>query len=538
MDKKPLIVFGQDECIFKQFSFYKKMWHGSDGQQQLLPKDEGEGVMVSGFCSREFGFGFPDLSAEDLLRINRYRVDQDYLDSNAALKVCHHTKKAHREIKKDPFVEYFEYGENKDGYWTYDHMVLQLEDCVDVLKVLGYCQKYDILFLFDHSCGHDRKRSDALCVHDMNKEFGGKQKHLRDSVMTLDCLGPFVHDSKLKVGDVCKHTFPTTGGTGPFYLSSLERESRRSDRPRYVQVDIGAVALNQQLRDAGFDIPASMKKKAMQALAKANGIKTTVDDTSRPKTKKRYYSKAELAKQLDDAGFGRGDGLKRKELQERSIEFGLPKFVEEEEILEGWEGKPKGLLQVLWERGWIDPAILNPEKHYTMDGKPDEYGHVNKQFSLVHLMANTEDFVNELTLLQHMAQEMGVKVDRTPKCHPEIAGEGIEYIWGFAKLRYRNFSVNVRRRKEDFLELVKQCLQCHPDYLSRSRVQKFARKARAYTAAYYIFHFNENAFNDTDILDGVTADSPTVAKIEKLMKCVRTHRSSLDFDKTFCEHGV
>jgi hypothetical protein len=32
--------------------------------------------------------------------------------------------------------------------------------------------------------------------------------------------------------------------------------------------------------------------------------------------------------------------------------------VEEDEIVGGWfglDGKPKGLLQVLWERGWIDP---------------------------------------------------------------------------------------------------------------------------------------------------------------------------------------
>jgi hypothetical protein len=29
-----------------------------------------------------------------------------------------------------------EYGANNDGYWTYEAMVLQLEDCVDYLQVL------------------------------------------------------------------------------------------------------------------------------------------------------------------------------------------------------------------------------------------------------------------------------------------------------------------------------------------------------------------------------------------------------------------
>jgi hypothetical protein len=31
---------------------------------------------------------------------------------------------------------------------------------MDVLKVL-YQDKYDFLFLFDHSCGHDKKISDG-----------------------------------------------------------------------------------------------------------------------------------------------------------------------------------------------------------------------------------------------------------------------------------------------------------------------------------------------------------------------------------------
>mmetsp|Transcript_9241 Transcript_9241/g.13411 ORF Transcript_9241/g.13411 Transcript_9241/m.13411 type:complete len:83 (-) Transcript_9241:600-848(-) len=35
-----------------------------------------------------------------------------------------------------------------DGYWNYNHMVLQLEDCVDVLNHL-HGSDYDYLFLFD-----------------------------------------------------------------------------------------------------------------------------------------------------------------------------------------------------------------------------------------------------------------------------------------------------------------------------------------------------------------------------------------------------
>ena len=34
-------------------------------------------------------------------------------------------------------------------------------------------------------------------------------------------------------------------------------------------------------------------------------------------------------------------------------------------IQEGWLGKPKGALQVLFEQGWIDPNLI---QHYTGNG--------------------------------------------------------------------------------------------------------------------------------------------------------------------------
>jgi hypothetical protein len=30
-------------------------------------------------------------------------------------------------------------------------------------------------------------------------------------------------------------------------------------------------------------------------------------------------------------------------------------------LVTGWEGKGKGLLQILWERGWIDESMVKPE---------------------------------------------------------------------------------------------------------------------------------------------------------------------------------
>jgi len=54
-----------------------------------------------------------------------------------------------KPLTSDPFVRYFEYGTDLEGYWNYQHMVLQVEDCCDVITNL-YPQ-YDFLFLVDHS---------------------------------------------------------------------------------------------------------------------------------------------------------------------------------------------------------------------------------------------------------------------------------------------------------------------------------------------------------------------------------------------------
>ena len=36
----------------------------------------------------------------------------------------------------NPFCQEFEYGTSADVYWTYDWMVLQLEDCTNILKAI------------------------------------------------------------------------------------------------------------------------------------------------------------------------------------------------------------------------------------------------------------------------------------------------------------------------------------------------------------------------------------------------------------------
>ena len=84
------------------------------------------------------------------------------------------------------------------------------------------------------------------------------------------------------------------------------------------------------------------------------------------------------------------------------------------DIIPGWCERPKGVLQILYERGYIDKDLVkNPNSmRYSRKGREediDEDGQLienGKRFSLDYLVDNCEDFVNELNDLEHLAQDI------------------------------------------------------------------------------------------------------------------------------------
>jgi len=473
---KPLICFGHDESIYKQFLITKKTWIGPDGERNIVPKDDGLGVMVSAFQSREFGFGLV-VSDEQLKEVNEKRKNTKYKDLKAAAEAGGSKDGLKKPLTCSPFVRTFEYGADSEGYWNYNHMVLQLEDCVDVLQYL-YPQ-YDYIFLFDHSSGHDKQREDGLNVKKMTKNFGGTQRKMRDTVIKQEkgYLGTYL--SKLKPGDTQSMVFKETDD-GPFWMSTEQRENTRLDK---------------EVQD---------------------------------KVKTRTLRKEELKKLLEEKGLPvRGTA---KDLIKRAEENGISSKVTTAKIIEGWQGKPKGLLQVLWERGFIDETNLD---RYTLNGRQDVFGVLIPETSLLYLMANCEDFEEEESLLQANGREMGVLVDRTPKCHCELAGEGIEYTWGCSKNYYRALNLQEKRGKDKFRRSVTRCLE--RDILTTERIRKFSRRARQYICAYYkIAHQDEATASEQEAQTATHLDASPI-KVEKMVKLFKTHRCAMDFDTNFCK---
>ncbi len=378
LEERPIFSFSQDECNFRQFSFTGSSWTGPKGEQGIIPKDEGNGLMISAFQSREFGFGMSLLPAE-LEKVNKFRMEKRplYTETESAIKVNGTAIK--KPLASSPFVVIFEYGygAGKEGYWTYDHMCLQYKDCVDTIQALY--PEYDSVWIFDHSCGHDRGREDGLTVGNMRVNWGGKQSRVRDTLIQDEAgyLGP--HSPKLQVGDIQKMVFEE-GDDGPYYMNPINRQLHRYDQ---------------------------VKGK---------------------KIKKRL--KKDLCSDLERLGYN-VLGKTLKEVQDMATGANLPITVEELDVIEGWVGKPKGMRQVLWERGLLDPEVTYVAKLRKDDPNYDE----KKEYGAV--LADCTDFLNEKTSLMYLGERLGVEVDRSTKSHPELAGEGIEYSWGRAKCVYR-----------------------------------------------------------------------------------------------------
>ena len=473
---RPLMILGQDESVFKQFSFSTKCWVGPGGVTQLLPKSDGYSRMISAFVARDFGVGIL-LNEEEFDKVNRRRLSKQwgtYISEESA-------KNVYGNISKKPFtdkltlVRFFEVGVNLEGFWNYDQMALQVEDVYDVLAIKY--PNYDFLFIFDQSSGHGKMRVGSLNVYNMGVRWGGRQEKLRTT--TIQETGPYL--GTLKVGDIQKMVFDDDDD-GPFYLDNNHRITRKYDRK--------------------------------------TGEKKIVE-----KTKKK------LKEELKTKGHIVRGHVSKNELERLAGEYDIELTGEIEVIEEGWLGKPKGLLQVLYERGWID--VKNVSK-YSLKGKPNQMDE-NKQvlpehrrFVLRSLMEDCADFKNEKSAMEVLLDDLNSKASNnqtvslivSPKYHCELAGEGIEYAWGAMKRYFCSLPLEEKRTKKKFEMAVRDAVE----HVKKKHIEKFSARCRRYMLTYM----------------GVDSgnESLTYESIERFVKTMKTHRNIGDQEKSFIKKAM
>jgi hypothetical protein len=341
-------------------------------------------------------------------------------------------------------------------------------------------------FLFDHSQGHAKKLAGGLDAYSMNKSYGGAQPMMRETKIKDHDGYLGMHERTLQVGDTQSFGF-TSDDEGPFWMSPETRELNRHDR--MLPAPPGA----QKLRNKTI---AELKSELSQFYIFSE---------------RRQYCLTELQQIARD----------------KSIDTRVERTREKK----GWTGQPKGLLQVLWERGWIDTHQIDK---YTLDIPKDDDGGVvegAENWSLKYLMASCLDFAEEMTALQHVGHTLGVSVLITPKFHAEMAGEGIEYSWGVAKSVYRKMPLNSKKGKASFKLLVNECAS--RDVLTTETVRKLSRRARSYICAYYALHQRKQLNKDDD-----NTPTLTLPLIERLLKEFKTHRAAVDFDAGFVNSFV
>ena len=244
------------------------------------------------------------------------------------------------------------------------------------------------------------------------------------------------------------------------------------------------------------------------------------------KRRERAKYKYELITELMDTDTGKQEGrnklekMKLSELQGKARAEGISIVITPTtKIKPGWSGRGIGLLAAAYARGWVDKN--NIKSYQAM--KYDNEGNLVKEFSLQYLLGQCADFQNEVSQLEFVCKQLGATALITPKYHAELAGEGIEYTWGFLKSIYRRYPLEKKKGKTQFEALLNQCLS--RDLITKEIVRKFSRRARGYMEAYVALDINEEEeMNGTPIPH---------RKIEQLKKVLKSHRAAIDFDKEF-----
>ena len=290
-------------------------------------------------------------------------------------------------------------------------------------------------------------------------------------------LGPYDGNHRLQVGSIQLMVFQPND-EGPFWMSERQREENRQDKilPTQKEKTLVISELVQHLKNIGVTHPPKQDRAKLQKMCKDRNLPTT--------------------KTINN-------------------------------VKEGWAGKAKGAFQILYERGFINPSCQYSD--YTWEGKKDEWGGIKKCTSIKHLVENLPDFQEQETLLQYHGRKLGVEVERSPKCHCEIAGEGIEYDWGAAKLYYRRMPHARKKRKANFHQLVHESTDGRDDgNLNKQTVRGGAKRVREYMLAYVAIDSERERLEANE--DAPKFGHGLIQKVVKVFKRKKSHRSARDFD--------
>ena len=515
-----IVHLGQDEAIFKQWARASKAWTFG-GAFGLRKKTDGPGLMISAFQDEHRGFGL-SISDEELQLVNANRAGKFYFSDG----------KPKPPLTESPGIRTLDYGKNKDGYWNYDMFALQVEDLLDVVNVVYEDQI--VLIEVDHSSGHARARLGGLSVRSMGLKRGGMQASdiKSEKPLTAEDLGPYSGNGVLQVGDIQYFNFGATDNT-PKPISDPDAPKhttvggRVEHKVRNINPAVFASTDTEEGSSYGWGVELAEFSSSV--------VVASVSDDSKLYKGKQAVTEGWVLKSVGDCeptsreeayGAIAGELASGKKI--------ISMVFEADSTIHGYLGQPKGKMEIALERGLLDvydttgKVVKKKLSRYSLAGKLVN-GERDLATSIDALLASCADFAAEVPALQHLVEkEYKHLLIMSPKCHPELAGGGIEYSWGRWKKMFRrsnHYQATGASTIGAFHKLVWETMTV----LDIDWVRKSAAVARRYKTAYRVLRAPQE-------------DGPVVrlaySVIEKTQKKFRAHRCAMDFASKFCEEGL
>lgn len=155
--RSKLVVIFHDESTFSANDDQTLKW-GVKGEGMLRPKSKGSGIMVSDFIEERTGY----------LAL----TNEQYKHAKAKDKTIPQVAR-----------ETLEYGESREGYWSCNKFMKQLQNAVKIAEIeYPRADGWNVIWIFDHSSCHTAMAEDALDVNRMNVKPGGKQSIMHDTI--------------------------------------------------------------------------------------------------------------------------------------------------------------------------------------------------------------------------------------------------------------------------------------------------------------------------------------------------------------------
>ena len=200
-----------------------------------------------------------------------------------------------------------------------------------------------------------------------------------------------------------------------------------------------------------------------------------------------------------------------------------------EQEIKGYIGQPKGIIQILVERGLyregMRGSLTEKEKaKLLLAGKkiPDS------ELDAPLVLSQCRDFKEEKGALQELVESRGGVLVLSPKCHPEVAGCGVEYSWGKSKQVFR-------RDKNDGVaaHLQKNVVSSIDtlDVLPLGRIMKFERRTRDYRRMYREIAHNVKTGKQKEC-------DVTYKSLEIMQKTFKTHRNIGEIERLFLRSPI